>query len=194
MSFKFINRSEKKPKRVVILGTSGIIASNLQKALKDKNINILPVGRSKLDLKNENASEVLATKIKKEDVVVFIAAEVPVKNIKMFINNLKICRTVCSGLKNKKISHLIYISSDAVYADVRGKISEQSITSPGSLHGLMHLTRESILRDKFEKILCILRPTLIYGIGDAHNGYGPNRFINLALKNKLISIFGYGEE
>ena len=58
----------------------------------------------------------------------------------------------------------------------------------------MHLTRESILRDKFEKILCILRPTLIYGIGDAHNGYGPNRFINLALKNKLISIFGNGEE
>ena len=153
MSFKFNNRSEKKPKRVVILGTSGIISSNLQKVLKKKNINILLVGRSKLDLKNENASEVLATKIKKEDVVVFIAAEVPVKNIKMFINNLKICRTVCSGLKNKKISHLIYISSDAVYADVRGKISEQSITSPGSLHGLMHLTRESILRDKFEKIL-----------------------------------------
>ena len=54
----------------------------------------------------------------------------------------------------------------------------------------MHLTREIILRNKFKKILCILRPTLIYGMGDSHNGYGPNRFINLAVKNKSISIFG----
>ena len=58
----------------------------------------------------------------------------------------------------------------------------------------MHLTRESMLKNKFEKILCILRPTLIYGPGDTHNGYGPNRFINLALKNKSIPIFGNGEE
>ena len=58
----------------------------------------------------------------------------------------------------------------------------------------MHLTREAILKDNFNKILCILRPTLIYGPGDTHNGYGPNRFINLALKNKSIPIFGNGEE
>jgi len=38
----------------------------------------------------------------------------------------------------------------------------------------MHLTREMILKNKFNKILCILRPTLIYGPGDSHNGYGPN--------------------
>ena len=88
----------------------------------------------------------------------------------------------------------VYISSDAIYADVKGKISEKSIASPNSLHGLMHLTRELMLRNKFEKILCILRPTLIYGPGDTHNGYGPNRFINLALKNKSIPIFGNGEE
>jgi len=194
LSFKFNNRSEKKPKRVVILGTSGVISSNLQKVLKKKNINILLVGRSKLDLKNENTSKVLARKIKKEDVVVFIATEAPVKNIKMFINNLKICRTVCNSLKKKKIRHLVYISSDAVYTDVIEKISENSITVPNSLHGSMHLTRELILKKKFDNILCVLRPTLIYGKGDTHNGYGPNRFINLALKNKPISIFGGGEE
>ena len=58
----------------------------------------------------------------------------------------------------------------------------------------MHASREAILKNKFSKILCILRPTLIYGKGDSHNGYGPNRFINLALQNKEISIFGNGEE
>ena len=136
----------------------------------------------------------MAKKIKKDDVVVFIAAEAPVKNIKMFINNLKICGTICDSLKKKKIRQLVYISSDAVYTDVMGKISENSATLPNSLHGLMHLTRELILKERFRKILCILRPTLIYGIGDTHNGYGPNRFINLALKNKPLVIFGNGEE
>ena len=194
LSFKFNNRSEKKPKRVVVLGTSGIISSNLQKVLKKKYVNILPIGRSKLDLKSKNTIKALARKINKEDVVIFIAAEAPVKNIKMFINNLKICGTVCESLKKKKIKQLVYISSDAVYADVMGKISENSSTLPNSLHGLMHLTRELILKERFKKILCILRPTLIYGVGDTHNGYGPNRFINLANKNKNIKLFGRGEE
>ena len=110
---------------MVILGTSGIISSNLQKALKKSKINILLLGRSKLNLKKENAGKVLASKIKNKDVVIFIAAEAPVKNIKMFINNLKICNAVCYSLGKKNINHLIYISSDAVYADVKVKISEK---------------------------------------------------------------------
>ena len=53
MSFKFYHHSKTKPKRVVILGTSGIISSNLQKALKKSKINVLLLGRSKLNLKKE---------------------------------------------------------------------------------------------------------------------------------------------
>ena len=194
MSFKFYNYNKKFLNRVVILGSGGIISSNLQKILKQRGINITTIGRSKLDLKKKNASKKLKKKIKNNDVVVFIAAEAPVKNIGMFINNIKICKTVCDSLEKKKIKHLVYISSDAVYADTKRKISEKSNTLPSSLHGTMHLTRELMLKDKFKKILCILRPTLIYGPGDTHNGYGPNRFINLALQNKSISIFGNGEE
>ena len=58
----------------------------------------------------------------------------------------------------------------------------------------MHITREKILSKFFKKILCILRPTLIYGPKDPHNGYGPNKFIRLAGKNKNILLFGKGEE
>ena len=194
LSFKFSEQKKTTPKRVIILGTSGIISSNLQRAFDQKSINYLPIGRSKLNLKKEKACKVLAKKIRNGDSIVFIAAEAPVKNSEMLINNLKICATVCEGLEKKKISHLIYISSDAVYADNREKISETSVTSPNSLHGLMHITREKMLKIKFDKILCILRPTLIYGMGDKHNGYGPNRFLNLALKHKPLKIFGNGEE
>ena len=50
-----------------------------------------------------------------------------------------------------------------------------------------------LLRKNKSKLL-IIRPTLIYGPGDPHNGYGPNRFMRLAIVNKNIELFGKGEE
>ena len=176
------------------MGKSGIISSNLQKLLKKKRINFIAFGRSSIDLRNRENFKILKKKIRSGDVVIFISAKAPVKTFEMFMENLKICEVVCDGLKNKKISQLIYISSDAVYSDTKNKIFENSECLPDSLHGQMHLLREKILIYKFRKILCILRPTLIFGAGDTHNGYGPNRFINLAIKNKNINIFGNGEE
>ena len=49
-------------------------------------------------------------------------------------------------------------------------------------------------KNLFTKKLSIIRPTLIYGFNDPHNGYGPNRFARLAIKNEDINIFGNGEE
>ena len=40
----------------------------------------------------------------------------------------------------------------------------------------------------------MLRPTLIYGAADPHNGYGPNRFRRLAAAGQEIMLFGEGEE
>ena len=194
MSFQFLKEKKIKKKRIVLLGKSGIISKNLQNQLKKKKLKFAVYGRSSIDLSKKKNSKILKKKIKSGDIVIFISSKAPVKTLEMFIENLKICRVVCEALKNKKIKQLIYISSDAIYSDTRNKISETSKTLPNSLHGLMHLLREKILISKFKKILCILRPTLIYGFGDTHNGYGPNRFINLALKNKNIKIFGNGEE
>jgi nucleoside-diphosphate-sugar epimerase len=42
--------------------------------------------------------------------------------------------------------------------------------------------------------LAILRPTLLYGANDPHNGYGPNRFRRLAQHGETIVLFGDGEE
>ena len=90
MNFKFSNFKKSKPKRVVILGSSGIISINLQEEMKKRSINTLTIGRSTINLKNHNARKLLNRKIKNGDTIVFIAAEAPVKNFKMLINNLKI--------------------------------------------------------------------------------------------------------
>jgi len=59
----------------------------------------------------------------------------------------------------------------------------------------MHSCRELILKQAAKKTpLAILRPSLLYGRGDPHHGYGPNRFIRLAEKNEPIVLFGNGEE
>ena len=194
MKFSCLNKRLKKPKRVVVLGSTGIISINLQKKLKLQNIKCIALGRKQIDLKKKKSVLYLKKKINNYDTVVFISAEAPVKNIKMKLNNLKICKNICSGLKNKILEQLIYISSDAVYSDVKNKITEKSETKPNSLHGKMHLQRENILKSKFKKILCILRPTLIYGPKDSHNGYGPNQFLDLCKKKKNIILFGKGEE
>ena len=99
MTFKFLNRNKKFPKRVVILGSTGIISTNLQRILKKKNIKFISVGRSKFDLKSKKTIKKLRKKIKKRDSIIFIAAEAPVKNSEMFLNNIKICETVWCFLK-----------------------------------------------------------------------------------------------
>tara|TARA_B100000401_G_scaffold427719_1_gene359571 strand:+ start:236 stop:1129 length:894 start_codon:yes stop_codon:yes gene_type:complete len=192
--FKFSLKKKTKPKRIVILGSSGIISKNLQKKLNELSIKFITIGRSKIDFKKKKSIKILERIIKNNDTIIFCAAEAPAKNVQMLINNIEICNNVCEVLKKRNINQLINISSDAVYSDSKGKIDEKSVKTPDNFHGIMHLTRELILSSKFKNILCNVRPTLIYGIEDTHNGYGPNKFINLALKNQTIYLFGNGEE
>jgi nucleoside-diphosphate-sugar epimerase len=58
----------------------------------------------------------------------------------------------------------------------------------------MHLTRELMLRGVCRCPLAILRPTLLYGAADPHNGYGPNQYRRLAAAGQPIALFGKGEE
>ena len=193
MKFKFETKFFQKPSRVVLLGTSGIISKNLQLKLKKNKVKFIKFGRKNLNLKSKFSIKILKKKIKENDFVIFISAEAPVKNIKMLNNNLKICNNVAKALSKISFKKIMYVSSDAVYSDIRGKINETSKTVPNSLHGKMHIRREKILLKKFKNI-CILRPTLIYGLKDTHKGYGPNQFLQLAINKKNIKIFGNGEE
>jgi nucleoside-diphosphate-sugar epimerase len=58
----------------------------------------------------------------------------------------------------------------------------------------MHLAREVMLKSVVKAPLALLRPSLLYGAADPHNGYGPNRFRRLAAAGEEIVLFGEGEE
>ena len=182
-----------KKKRIIILGAGSFVISEFVKNLKKHKMKFIPINKKKIDLVNRNSIKKLDKVIRKGDSVIFASAIAPVKTIKMLNDNLRICTNVFSCLKKKKIGYLLYISSDAVYSDSLHPLKEISETKPNNLHGFMHLMRENILKF-LDTRFCIVRPTLVYGSEDPHNGYGPNQFIRLAQSKKKISLFGKGEE
>lgn len=180
--------------KIIILGKNGFIAKCLCNKLKKNNINFISFSKKKLNLEKKTSVKLLKKIVKPKDKIVFISAIAPVKDTEMLLRNIKILNNVSEALKGKLFNQLIYISSDAVFKDDAKIINENTEKTPISFHGNMHLVRENVLKIFFGNRLCILRPTLIYGIQDPHNGYGPNKFLRLVTNNKNIELFGKGEE
>ena len=155
-----------KKKRIIILGAGSFVISEFVKNLKKHKMKFIPINKKKIDLVNRNSIKKLDKIIRKGDSVIFSSAIAPVKTIEMLNDNLKICTNVFSCLKKKKISYLLYISSDAVYSDSSHSLKEISETNPNNLHGFMHLMRENILK-LLDTRFCIVRPTLVYGTEDS---------------------------
>ncbi|MGQ0677500.1 MAG: NAD-dependent epimerase/dehydratase family protein [Rhodospirillales bacterium] len=183
------------PPRVVVLGASGFIGGAIVRRLQKENTPLLALGRKEVDLTSAAAAASLAGMLQPEDAFVVASAKAPCKNAAMMVDNIRMTAAVCDALSRQNVAHVVYISSDAVYADGPVPLTESSPTAPTSLHGAMHLARELMLTSVLgDTPFAILRPTLVYGAGDPHNGYGPNRFRRLANKGEPIILFGLGEE
>jgi UDP-glucose 4-epimerase len=187
-------KSGHEPARAVVLGAHGFVGQAAIRKLDAAGVPSLGLGRRDLDLLDPGAAQALAARLRPDDVVVVVSARAPVKNNAMLIENIRMMSAVCDAIASTPPAHVVYISSDAVYADSDVPLTEASCAQPASLHGAMHLTRELMLAHAFAGPLCLLRPTLIHGPGDPHNGYGPNRFRRLAEAGEPIVLFGDGEE
>jgi UDP-glucose 4-epimerase len=181
-------------KRIVVLGKNGFIGKSLIEQLVDLNLDFLALGRDDLDLLAPTAESDLVQIIRPNDAVVLAAAFVPVKNVQMLSENIRILETLSNAFSIIDFNQLINVSSDAVYPDLDYPLDEDVNPSPTSLHGVMHLAREVCFSQLQHLSVCHIRPTLVFGSNDPHNGYGPNRFVREARKFKSISIFGEGEE
>jgi UDP-glucose 4-epimerase len=189
-----LHDAPRKPSRVVVLGAGGFIGAAATRQLRSEAIEVAALDRSSCDLLAPDAATRLAAELRPNDTLVFVSARAPVKNVAMLMENIRMGEAVCAALKERPMAHVVYVSSDAVYKDSAEPLSESSCAEPGSLHGVMHLTREVMLRSEFSGPLVFVRPTLTYGIDDPHNGYGPNRFRRLAAEREDIVLFGQGEE
>jgi UDP-glucose 4-epimerase len=187
------NLSPKLPTRVVVMGAAGFVGSALVKTLAARGGSVLTLTRRDIDLLAPDAQDKLASMLRPGDTFVAVAARAPCKNVQMLTENMKIVESMVGALAKSPVSHVVNISSDAVYADSPDPLTEKSVTAPTSLHGVMHLARELAFQE-LRGPFATLRPSLLYGAADPHNGYGPNRFRRLANEGKDIVLFGEGEE
>jgi UDP-glucose 4-epimerase len=188
-----------KPSRVVLLGARGFVAPALAAGFVEDGVRVLAVGSSAVDLCDPASVQGISSIISPGDVVVMTAALTPEKgrDAATLIRNMRMAEHVAAAIQGRSAAQLVYFSSDSVYDSQALPLTESTPAAPVDLYGLMHRAREVALRDAADKAglpFCVLRPCAIYGPGDTHNSYGPNRFVRSSLKDGRIQVFGRGEE
>lgn len=176
------------------MGARGFVGGTVDRHLRSRGIETIPLSRAEVDLLQPAADERLAALLRPDDALVFVSAIAPCRDVGGLIRNLTMVQAVLGALGRSPVSHLVNISSDAVYAQDSQAVDARTPVAPDSMHGMMHAARELALRTSTKTPLASLRPSLLYGAADPHNGYGPNRFRRLAADGKDIPLFGGGEE
>jgi UDP-glucose 4-epimerase len=184
--------NQKAPERVVVVGSNGFIGKALVNELVRLGISYLGLPKEQFDLLDKATSDKLSMMLTAGDQVVFTSAIAPSKVADDVIKSMTMAETFCKSIEKLSVKQVILISSDSVYGDRSGVFTEESSCHPNSFHGLAQLSREIIFESSTVKNLAILRICAVYGPGDTHNGYGPNRFISQIKNLESIKIFGEG--
>jgi UDP-glucose 4-epimerase len=185
------------PNRVVLLGATGFLASRLARSLEQAGMCVRAIGSREIDLTEDTAVDTLTPELRDGDTVVFLSALTPEhgRGVDTLMANLRMGEHVCAALVRVRPSHVVYVSSDAVYRESEEFVNENSPADATSLYGSMHALRERMLMHAISGVpLAVLRPTLVFGPGDTHNSYGVNRFMRTAVLDRRIKLFGEGEE
>ena len=178
--------------RLIVLGATGFVGGHVVGIARTLGWEVLGLSSKDLDLTSPTGVETLSKILRDGDTVVHAAAVVPARNSVDVSQNLLMTQSVVDAILGHEIAQLVVISSDAVYGSESGVVTEASTCSPDSMHGIMSLAREMVCGEVKVPVFTIVRPTAIYGTGDPHNSYGPNRFIKQMIDSGEITFFGEG--
>ncbi|MCW5744775.1 MAG: NAD-dependent epimerase/dehydratase family protein [Alphaproteobacteria bacterium] len=183
------------PPRTVVVGAAGFVGHAVANRIAARGGDVVGLARAQIDLGADTATDRLVGQLRPKDTVIISAVKVPCRTPDMVVHNLAMMARITNALRARPVDHVVYVSSDAVYADSSVPLTESSLKGPDNLYGIMQLTRELMLRDVVPTAgLTFVRPTMIYGAADPHGGYGPNQYRRLAAASKDIILFGEGEE
>jgi nucleoside-diphosphate-sugar epimerase len=191
--------ADRQPSRVLILGRSGFVAQYLIAELSTSGLEVEALGRPDLDLTVAASISTLSDLLRPDDTVVILSALTPDKgrDFRTLMSNLRMAEHLCEVFEQRSCAHVVYLSSDAVYEGRETPLTENSSRQPVDLYAVMHTSREMMLQSALASRrtpFCILRPSALFGPGDTHNSYGPNRFVREAFDAGTITLFGQGED
>ncbi len=185
---------------VLLLGGNGLIGSKISSILKkSKKFNVYNIDKNDIDLSKDRNIELIKKRIKdiNPNITIVLASikrqqgdsdEIKKYN-DLITKNLSYCLS-------DQISKVVYLSSSAVYGEKNNqfKFKENSPLMPTSKYG-EHKLESEILYTKLidKKRLLIIRPPLIYDMKET-NGYHPGGFVYSAKQNKIIKLWGSGNE
>lgn len=187
--------NNKNIERIVILGHTGFIGKHLENFFEKKYPEV--IGKDLPDFDLTKDSDSLKDIFDAKTAVIMCSA---IKkdygdNIDNFSKNVSMVVNVCKILESNPVKSFVYFSSAAVYGeDIHNlQISEKTAINPTSYYGMAKYVSERLLWKVSKNNLIIVRPPVIYGPGD-QPCYGPSGFVEAALNNETITLWGDGTE
>lgn len=185
--------------QVVLLGATGFLGQAIAAKLAADGATVHGFSSKTLNLTDRAAFGVLDALAGPDTTLIFASAVTPDKGrtVDALDANLQMAMNVGRYLESHPFKKVVYVSSDAVYPMSDEVVTESSPVEPADFYALAKYAGERVLANVCgaAKIpLAIVRPTGVYGAGDTHNSYGPNRFISQIVADKKVSMFGEGDD
>ena len=211
MNKKIKNKTQKK-KKILIIGSSGLIGKALIKVLNKKGLKPICYDFIKTKKKMnidfikgsiENLDNLYQKTLgKKIDIVIHLAAFLGVRNterdkLKCLNTNILGTINVLNFCKKKKVGKIIFSSSSEVYGE-GGKtyLKEDFFLKPKSVYGITKVVNEQYIKaycKKFNLNYNICRFFNVYGEFQRNEFVIPT-FVNRVKKNQYINIYGNGNQ
>jgi nucleoside-diphosphate-sugar epimerase len=113
------------------------------------------------------------------------------------LDHITMMSNVARYLSSQTIRKVVFVSSDAVYPMAESPIDERTPVRPIGAYPVAKYTSERLMEmcaADGNTALLIARPSAVFGPGDTHNSYGPNRFVRTVIAEHSVRLFGEGEE
>jgi UDP-glucose 4-epimerase len=187
------------PPSALIIGSTGFIGRAIQAHLAARGLEVDGFSSATLDLRHAADLVRLDAYIRPSTGLIVTAVRAPGSGMSphALAENVAMMANLATYLETRPAAACVYLSSDAVYPMIDEHVTEATRTDLSAFYALSKYAGERLLQRAAEKSgtpLLVLRPTAVYGPGDTHNAYGPNRFVRSIVRDRCVRLFGEGEE
>ena len=186
------------PERVVVLGASGHVGGAIAAAFARQGVSVIGHSSKTLDLTRDDFRPLDGIPWR-ETGLVFASALIVQRGqtLATFAANLTMAINIARYMQEHAPACCVYIGSDAVYGAAVNPVTEATPVAPAGYYALAKYAGERLVEWAALEAgvpLLSLRLTGVYGPGDPYGHYGPNSFAASVARERVIELFGQGEE